>query len=53
MAAKKITGLLSSPKFDSRIRSANTQKSEQWLGYFFGPCLVYMTYYGVAGSYLT
>lgn len=38
---------------DSRIHSDDTQKSEQILGYFIGPCLVYMMYYGVAGTYLT
>ena len=46
-------GLMSKKIFDSRIKSANTQGSEKWLGYFFGPCLMYMVYYGVAGTYLT
>lgn len=47
------------PKFfeskllNSRIQSADTCKSEQILGYFLGPCLVYMMYTGVAGTYLT
>lgn len=50
-AAKK--GAFSSKALDSRIRSANTQNSERWLGYFFGPCLLYMCYYGIAGTYLT
>ena len=53
MASMRINRLLKSPAFDSRIRSANTEGREKWLGYFLGPCLVYMTYYGVAGSYLT
>lgn len=45
---------LFSKKFmDSRVRSANTTKSEMCLGYFFGPCLLYMCYYGIAGTYLT
>lgn len=43
----------SSKLLQSRIRSENTQKSEQILGYFLGPCLVYMMYSGVAGTYLT
>ena len=43
----------SSRWLDSRIRSDNTQKSEQILGYFLGPCLVYMMYTGIAGTYLT
>ena len=46
-------GLMSKKIFNSRIKSANTQASEKWLGYFFGPCLMYMVYYGVAGTYLT
>ena len=29
--------MFSSPLLDSRIRSANTQNSERWLGYFVGP----------------
>ncbi len=45
--------LFDAPALDSRIRSANTQKSEGWLGYFFGPCFISMVYYAVAGSYLT
>lgn len=45
--------LFDSPKLDSRIRSANTQGSEKALGYFFGPCFVYMAYYAIAGTYLT
>ena len=53
MANKTRTRLLDSPLMDSRIRSANTQKSEGFLGYFLGPCLLYMCYYSVAGTYLT
>ena len=45
--------LFSSRLLDSRITSDNTQKSEQILGYFLGPCLVYMMYTGIAGTYLT
>ncbi len=45
--------LFDASALDSRIRSANTQKSEGWLGYFFGPCFISMVYYAVAGSYLT
>lgn len=45
--------LFSSKRFDSRIHSDDTQKSEQILGYFVGPCLVYMVYTGIAGTYLT
>lgn len=38
---------------DSKITSANVETKEKALGYFCGPCLVYMVYYAVAGSYLT
>lgn len=50
---QSIIRIFESPKLDSRVKSANTQRSEQWLGYFLGPCLVYMAYYGIAGIYLT
>lgn len=48
-----MTKVFSGKMFESKITSANTQKSEMWFGYFFGPCLVYMAYYGIAGTYLT
>lgn len=38
---------------NSRIASEATGKREQILGYFLGPCLVYMMYSGLAGTYLT
>lgn len=47
------SGLFSKKFLNSKITSANTQKSEMWLGYFFGPCLLYMAYYAIAGTYLT
>lgn len=50
---KTMKSLFSKPMFQSKIKSATTQKSEMWLGYFFGPCLVYMAYYAIAGTYLT
>lgn len=45
--------IFSSKWLRSRICSDNTQKSEQIMGYFLGPCLVYMVYTGIAGTYLT
>ena len=42
----------SSPILNSRIRTEETRKREQWLGYFLGPCLVHMMYTGIAGTYL-
>ena len=53
MATLSKSKLFDSPKLDSHIKSANTQTSEKALGYFFGPCFVYMAYYAIAGSYLT
>ena len=53
MAVLEKSRLFNSPKLDSRIQSANTQHSERTLGYFVGPMLLYMTYYGIAGTYLT
>lgn len=50
---KLLTKVFSAKFLDSKITSANTQKSEMWLGYFFGPCFVYMMYYCIAGTYLT
>lgn len=45
--------LLTGDVLNSRIRSPQVQKSEKVLGYFVGPCLVYMVYTGLAGTYLT
>lgn len=45
--------IFSSRLLQSRIHSENTTKAEQIFGYFLGPCLVYMMYNGVAGTYLT
>lgn len=53
MANKIKMRLFDSPLLESRIKSANTQKSELLLGYFAGPCLLYMGYYAIAGTYLT
>lgn len=45
--------IFDSKLLNSRIHSGDTQKSEQILGYFLGPCLVYTMYTGIAGTYLT
>lgn len=45
--------IFSSRLLNSQIHSENTTKSEQILGYFLGPCLVYTMYTGIAGTYLT
>ncbi len=37
----------------SRVREDRITRREQVLGYFVGPCLVYMMYTCVAGTYLT
>ena len=38
---------------NSLIHSEDVTKSERVLGYFVGPCLAYMVYNGLAGTYLT
>lgn len=38
---------------NSLIQSKNVTKAERVLGYFVGPCLAYMVYNGLAGTYLT
>ena len=52
MAYLEKSKLFNSPKFDSRIKSANVQKSERWLGFFTGPMLIYMAYFTMSGTYL-
>lgn len=37
MAYLEKSKLFNSPKLDSRIKSANVQRSERWLGHFLGP----------------
>ena len=53
MQEKATGGFWSKKIMNSRITSANTQMNEKFLGYFLGPCLMYMVYYGVAATYLT
>ena len=53
MATLERSKVFGSPKMDSRVKSANTQRSEKIWGYFIGPMLLYMMYYSVAGTYLT
>lgn len=45
--------IFASKIFNSRICTEDTTRKEQILGYFVGPCLVYMMYTGIAGTYLT
>lgn len=52
MAVLEKSKLFQSSKMDSRIKSANVQKSEQWLGFFASPMLLYMAYYAMSGTYL-
>lgn len=41
-----------SPILNSRIRSANVQNTERWIGFFASPMLIYMAYACMSGSYL-
>ena len=52
MAILQSSKLFGSGKLDSHVHSANTQKSERWLGFFTGPGIMYIAYYVVAGTYL-
>lgn len=47
-----ITRIFSSPVFASRIKSANVQNSERWLGYFLGPAFVMTMFYICGQTYL-
>ena len=44
--------LFSAPRWDSRIKSANIQKSEKWLGYFAAPALIMCMFYMCGQTYL-
>ena len=44
--------LLSSRIFDTRIKSANVQNSERWLGFLLGPAFVMSMFYISGQSYL-
>lgn len=50
---KMMTKLFAKPLFDSKIKSANTEGKEKVWGYFVGPMFMCMSYYGIAGTYLT
>lgn len=52
MTVLEKSKLFSSPKLDSRIKSANVQKSERWLGFFASPAIIYIAYYVMSGTYL-
>ena len=45
--------LFSKKILQSLAKEEQVKKPEQILGYFLGPCMVYMIYSGVAGTYLT
>ena len=45
--------IFSKPVLNAVVKSENVTKSERIMGYFVGPCLAYMVYNGLAGSYLT
>lgn len=48
-----MKNIFSKPVLNSVVKSDDVTKSERILGYFVGPCLAYMVYNGLAGSYLT
>lgn len=44
--------LFDKPVMQTKIRSANTQKSEKWLGFFTGPAIVFCMFYMCGQTYL-
>lgn len=48
----KMDGLLKGKVFNSRIKSANVQNSERWLGFLLGPTFVMSMFYISGQSYL-
>lgn len=52
MAYLEKTKLFSSPKLDSRVKSANTTAAERWLGFFASPAIIFMAYITMSGTYL-
>lgn len=44
--------LFTSPRWDSKIKSANMQKSEKWLGYFVAPAIIMCMFFMNGQSYL-
>jgi len=51
MHNSKLLRWMDSPKMDSRIRSANVQNRERWIGYFLGPAGVILLN-AILASYL-
>ena len=52
MSNVKSKGMFSAKIFDSRVKSANVQSSERWLGYFTGPCMIAVLYCVMGTTYL-
>jgi GPH family glycoside/pentoside/hexuronide:cation symporter len=44
--------MLEAKLFNSRIKSANVQASERWLGYFAGPGIMAISWLAVSGTFL-
>ena len=51
MQEVKMLQWINSPKMDSKIKSANVQNNERWIGYFLGPAGVILLN-GIMASYL-
>lgn len=47
-----LSKVFQSPLLSSRIKSANVQNSERWLGYFLGPAFVMTMFYICGQTYL-
>ncbi len=49
MKESLLSRVFSSPRLDSRVRSANTTGPEKWLGYFLGPMGAYILNFTIIG----
>lgn len=47
----RMAKILGTPVFDSRLKSANVQNSERWIGYFLGPAGIILLN-GILATYL-
>lgn len=52
MAVLEKSRIFNSPRFDSKIKSANTTAAERWIGFFASPAIIYIAYVTMSATYL-
>ncbi len=52
MQSQETKGFLSKKIFNSAVKSANVKGPEKWLGYFFSPAFIYISYFCVGVNYI-